>query len=71
MTVKTDDVTKGRKDLDPHGSARAVTGGSGANGLSHEPVITEEGATVCALPEQLPGFFSGGRGDVFTQAIAF
>ena len=33
LTVKTDDVTKGRKDLDPHGRLRAVTGGSGANGL--------------------------------------
>ena len=27
LTVKTDDVTKGRKDLDPHGRLRA-------NGLS-------------------------------------
>ena len=34
MTVKTDDVTKGRKDPDPHGRLRAVTGGSGANGLT-------------------------------------
>ena len=25
---------------------------------------------MCALPEQLPGFVSGGRGDVCTQAIA-
>ena len=33
LTVKTDDVTKGRKDLDPHGRLRPVTGGSGANGL--------------------------------------
>jgi len=30
LTVKTDDVTKGRQDVDPHG---AVTGGSEANGL--------------------------------------
>ena len=30
LTVKTDDVTKGRKDADPHW---AVTGGSGVNGL--------------------------------------
>ena len=30
LTVKAVDVTKGRKDADP---TRAVTGGSGANGL--------------------------------------
>ena len=37
LTVKTDDVTKGRKDVDP----RAVTGGSGANGLKkiHENFV--------------------------------
>ena len=28
-TVKTDDVTKGRKDLDPHGRLRAVQGRMG------------------------------------------
>ena len=41
MTVKTDDVSKGRKDLDPHRRLRAVTGGSGANGLKdlqQEPI---------------------------------
>ena len=27
--VKTDDVTKGRKDLDPHGQLRAVQGRMG------------------------------------------
>ena len=32
VTIKTDDVTSGRKDVDPH--ARTVTGGSGANGLN-------------------------------------
>ena len=26
LTVKTDDVTKGRKDVDPHGRLRAVQG---------------------------------------------
>ena len=26
LTIKTDDVTKGRKDLDPHGQLRAVQG---------------------------------------------
>ena len=29
LTVKTDDVTKGRKDLDPHGRLRAVQGRMG------------------------------------------
>ena len=29
LTVKTDDVTKGRKDLDPHGQLRAVQGRMG------------------------------------------
>ena len=33
LTVKSNDVTRGRKDVDPHGRLRAVTGGSGANGL--------------------------------------
>ena len=35
LTVKTDDVTKGRKDVDLHGR---VTGGSGANGLKKKNV---------------------------------
>ena len=26
LTVKTDDVTRGRKDVDPHGRLRAVQG---------------------------------------------
>ena len=29
LTVKTDDVTEGRKDLDPHGRLRAVQGRMG------------------------------------------
>ena len=29
LTIKTDDVTKGRKDLDPHGRLRAVQGRMG------------------------------------------
>ena len=29
LTVKTDDVTKGRKDLDPHGRLRAFQGRMG------------------------------------------
>ena len=29
LTVKTDDVTKGRKDVDPHGRLRAVQGRMG------------------------------------------
>ena len=29
LTVKTDDVTKGRKDVDPHGRLRAVKGRMG------------------------------------------
>ena len=29
LTVKTDDVTMGRKDLDPHGRLRAVQGRMG------------------------------------------
>ena len=29
LTVKTDDVTKGRKDLDPHGRLQAVQGRMG------------------------------------------
>ena len=29
LTVKTDDVTKGRKDVDPHGRLRAVQGQMG------------------------------------------
>ena len=29
MTVKKDDVTSGRRNVDPHGRLRAVTGGYG------------------------------------------
>ena len=29
LTLKTDDVTKGRKDVDPHGRLRAVQGRMG------------------------------------------
>ena len=29
LSIKTDDVTKGRKDLDPHGRLRAVQGRMG------------------------------------------
>ena len=36
LNVKTDDVTKGRKDLDPRGRLRAVAGSSGANGLKYQ-----------------------------------
>ena len=34
LTVKNDDVTRHRRDVDPHGRLRAVTGGSGTNGYT-------------------------------------
>ena len=62
LTVKTDDVTKGRKDLDPHGRLRAVTGGSGANGLrvpgSQRHVPTEKFLKY-PPPSPPPGTCSG------------
>ena len=39
FTIKNDDVTSDRRGMDPYGRLRAVTDGSGANGLIRKIII--------------------------------
>ena len=55
LTVKTDDVTKGRKDVDPHGRLRAVSGGNGLIPKAHDFVT----AKISGMHRQ-PNFITHG-----------